>query len=172
MTISTSIISNVFFLLRGNNLSINWNLILIANSNGNFVLYSFRSSNGSVYGNFVHCFSVSGKLPIPIVNVTCALPKKEIALKVYVLLPYPVPEDLYDFLATLYKSVNSNFFSFVGIDLNVDPLSTEMVTSDKALFFKISSDVLSPNVGSFSLLLLKLLFLIRIFPSKFGTTRQ
>jgi hypothetical protein len=67
----------------------------------------------------------------------------------YVLLNFPIPEHVYKYLGSLYEDVNGNLFSIIGVTIQMDPLSDEKVTSNRGLFYGVSSDVLSGNLVSF-----------------------
>jgi len=43
---------------------------------------------------------------------------------IYVLINFPIPEQLYGYLTLIYRSVNANIFNLLGIDLTLTPIST------------------------------------------------
>ena len=41
----------------------------------------------------------------------------------YVLLNFPIPEQIYKFLALLYEELNSDFMSIFGVEIEIAPFS-------------------------------------------------
>lgn len=67
----------------------------------------------------------------------------------YVLLNFPIPEHIYKYLSVVYEQINANMLAMIGINLELPPLSSEKVNRSRALFFGISSDVLSVDTVPF-----------------------
>ena len=62
---------------------------------------------------------------------------------IYVLLNFPIPEALYQYLALVYKELNSSILSIFGIEVFTIPKSDEKVTSKRGIHFGVSSDLFS-----------------------------
>ena len=67
----------------------------------------------------------------------------------YVLLNFPLPENIYKYLSLIYDQINSNFLAVIGENIAIPPLSDEKVDRKKILFFGVSSDVASSDVIAF-----------------------
>jgi hypothetical protein len=67
----------------------------------------------------------------------------------YVLLNFPLPEHIYEYLSLIYNQINSNFLAVIGANIAIPPLSDEKVDRKKALFFGVSSDAASSDVLPF-----------------------
>ena len=67
----------------------------------------------------------------------------------YVLLNFPLPEQVYQILAFLYEELNSDFLALIGVKATIPPLGNKEVSSLKAEFFGVTSDVFSSNVPVF-----------------------
>ena len=62
---------------------------------------------------------------------------------IYVLLNFPIPEQVYRFLAFVYQQLNEIFLSSVGVEVTLHPLSDERVRSRRGVHFGVSSDIYS-----------------------------
>ena len=71
----------------------------------------------------------------------------------YVLLNFPIPKDLYKYLALLYNKITQNLLAMYDIEPLISPLSSERVNSDRGLFFGISTNIFSNNIGNFAFLM-------------------
>jgi|688.fasta_scaffold1349768_1 hypothetical protein len=64
---------------------------------------------------------------------------------IYVLLNIPLPDIVFNELSSIFNSTNTNLLSSLGIKVTVPPFTDELVDEDKALYFGISSDLISAN---------------------------
>ena len=72
-----------------------------------------------------------------------------ILCSLYVLLNFPIPEQIYRYLSLVYNQINVNLLSLFGDPIAISALGEERVNSDRATFFNISSEVLSSNIVAF-----------------------
>ena len=64
------------------------------------------------------------------------------------------------YLSPLYKQVNDNFFGFIGFKISMDSISAERVTTNRGLFFGVSTDVLPSNLIAFIFLISNIAFVV------------
>lgn len=64
----------------------------------------------------------------------------------------------------MFNNFNENIFTYTGVDLQLDPISPELVDRARPLFFGVSSDLLGNNFSDFVILFgnFLLIFLIQI----------
>ena len=65
---------------------------------------------------------------------------------IYVLLNFPIPEEIYQYLALMYQKINASLFDIFGIKVFSKPKSDEKVSSDRGIHFGVTSDVLSSQL--------------------------
>lgn len=73
-------------------------------------------------------------------------------LSLYVLVDIRIPEAVFDYLAAIYNSCNSDLLSKVGLTITVNPLSSSQLISPRALYFGVTSDLFSANFIGFALM--------------------
>ncbi len=74
----------------------------------------------------------------------------------YVLLGMPLPDPVFNHLSSVYDLLGLNLLAFLGFQVEVAPLSDEMVDGDRALHFGLSSDLLSANYYALGIVLLNI----------------
>lgn len=65
----------------------------------------------------------------------------------------PIPEDIYSCVKHIFNALNENFFSFVGLNFDIKPISQEKVNKYRPLYFGITSDLASGYCDMFTLII-------------------
>lgn len=91
---------------------------------------------------------------------------------IYVLLDMTLPYELYFYLKTIFNFINKDIFSVVGLTINIPHYSKELVTSERARYFSVSSDVISSYYSLFLLILVNylLVFIFHLIVTKVNKT--
>jgi hypothetical protein len=77
----------------------------------------------------------------------------------YVLLNFPVPEHVHNYISAIYDSLNMNILTLLGISPHLKSISQEKVNRSKPLHFGVSSDMPSSNADIVFTVLTNLFFL-------------
>lgn len=80
----------------------------------------------------------------------------------YVLLNFPMPEQAYSYLSVLYTQLGPGIFTMLNLNVSVNPISDERVNNPRALYFGITSDLISGNSNNFMLFGINLVLLLII----------
>jgi len=80
----------------------------------------------------------------------------------YVLLNFPIPQQMYDYLSLLYTQLGSGLLTMMNINFSISPISDERVNNSRALYFGISSDLIPSNSNNFVLFGMNVLVLLII----------
>ena len=71
----------------------------------------------------------------------------------YVLLNFPIPEQVYRYLAYFYEELNKDLLALFGLEIHIRPFGEEKTSSNRALFFDVSTRVTSSHLSSFIFLM-------------------
>ena len=72
---------------------------------------------------------------------------------IYVLLNFRIPEQVYRYLAYFYQEMNKDLLTLFGIEIKIRPFGEEKASSNRALFFDVSTRVTSSHLSSFVFLM-------------------
>ena len=70
----------------------------------------------------------------------------------YVLLNFPLPEHIYQQLSLTYQQISVSLLELVGFEVILNPLSDEMVKSNRGIHFGVKSDLLNSQTAAFMIL--------------------
>jgi hypothetical protein len=67
----------------------------------------------------------------------------------YILLDFPIPQHIYQYLSSFRKQKISNLLALAGADLSFSPISQERVDRVRPLFFGVTSDFVVAKLSLF-----------------------
>ena len=77
----------------------------------------------------------------------------------YVLLNFPIPKHIYLCFSEVYRQLNFNILSVLGINFTFTPVSDEKVNGSRATHFEIESDLFSTQMITFLVLTINIVFI-------------